>query len=355
MLCTQQYDILNNFPEEPYVQDVTSLLKKYLTQLKEPLIPKQSTLALLEVVTERRSERSQVRAISEVLASMQSPNRECLAFIISFLREVATFSFQNQMGGENLGKCFVLSMMRPADDIGVDQLTLLGRGARVLEIMIMKPVKLTMPLLFTVLQNTRFDPENLRDRTPTNDPNDGEAITNNRIADTNTNKNLDNIKRDLQKDLKNGETLPGGLKSAVKRRPSLLGLPKFSKIPSLPSLFHRNESDSNNRKHVNVKPAEAFKVKSIPSFPHVDSVQVDKESAQKLWAMIKDNSVTNSPRMRADQRIRGPPPRPATRSNVFNRQKPSGNNNKTKNDSNDTSPMSARDSLDEIFTLGHEI
>mmetsp|Transcript_11873 Transcript_11873/g.13809 ORF Transcript_11873/g.13809 Transcript_11873/m.13809 type:complete len:406 (-) Transcript_11873:554-1771(-) len=301
MKATVKYDVLNRFPEPISADDVASLLKRYLAELNEPLIPQKSMHALVNIVKKLiDDEEAMVDAVSEVLSNIRSPNRQCLSFIISFLREVATFSFQNLMGGENLGKCMVPSLMRPSEK--VDQIALLAFGSQAVMVMIMKPVRLHMPLLFSVLQNTKFNPQNLPDRA--ND-------TNHKMSKDNENsksypemkhgqetQDTSDISRELANDLK---LLQPNAKA--KKRPSMLGLPKFSKIPSMPSMLKRDhgsgkDSGKNgnqrlNRKHVLIKPKEAFK-----EHPHVDSIKIDRKSAHRMLSIIKDNSVTNSPRPR---------------------------------------------------------
>ena len=84
--------VINLFQDKPEfsVHDVCSLFKLYLKSLEQPLIPEDSGKEMMEVVLNDQVE-DEVQELSNIMENMVSPNRECLGFVVSFLREICTF------------------------------------------------------------------------------------------------------------------------------------------------------------------------------------------------------------------------------------------------------------------------
>lgn len=49
--------------------------------------------------------------LSKAIRAMPSPNRECLGFVVSFMRDIARFKKHNRMGVSNVVTCFAFCLM----------------------------------------------------------------------------------------------------------------------------------------------------------------------------------------------------------------------------------------------------
>ena len=134
---------------------MASLLKNYFMKLEEPLIPYPEYSKLCDVYARNRNDDSSlIFEVNKVLKGMISPNRECLGFVISFLREVATFEELNKMSQDNLAKIWCMSLMRGKDPM--EEMARLGIATGVLRALIKLPVNLYMPSVRTVQKNTKY-------------------------------------------------------------------------------------------------------------------------------------------------------------------------------------------------------
>eukprot|EP00924_Labyrinthula_sp_SR-Ha-C_P007931 augustus_masked-scaffold_41-processed-gene-0.41-mRNA-1 protein AED:0.08 eAED:1.00 QI:0/-1/0/1/-1/1/1/0/362 len=104
--------------------DVASALKLYFRLLKDPLIPFDLYREMKRIfqkagnqqdLTERqknRLKRSQAKELKAIILRMPSPNKELLAFTMSFFQEVVSHQEINKMDAENMGKCLSMSITR---------------------------------------------------------------------------------------------------------------------------------------------------------------------------------------------------------------------------------------------------
>ena len=100
--------------------------------------------------------------MSKVMEEMKSPNRECLGFIISFLRETCAFRKFNKMTADNLSTCLGFALVG-AGNSSV-QLSFLGSGVQIIKEFIRKDIKIYMPSIKDVRSYTRYkdiDPEDI--------------------------------------------------------------------------------------------------------------------------------------------------------------------------------------------------
>eukprot|EP00924_Labyrinthula_sp_SR-Ha-C_P014330 maker-scaffold_20-snap-gene-2.9-mRNA-1 protein AED:0.04 eAED:0.04 QI:102/1/0.8/1/1/1/5/130/247 len=149
--------VLDTLPREPSVHDVCGLLKSFFQSLPSPLMPFQATnecVRILNATSFARQEK--IDELGLVIKRIKRPNRECLGFLISFLREVCTFKRFNQMSADNLATCFVLCLMSSNNSDAGEQMFLIANGARVLKWLISEPVNLFMPSVNSVKQNTLY-------------------------------------------------------------------------------------------------------------------------------------------------------------------------------------------------------
>lgn len=152
---SSEFSVLNEHNPPPAPSDVASLLKSYFKSLNQSLIPENITKMLIKAVSQQDLTDKQIAyEMSKAIMKMPEPNRELLSFLISFLREISTFKKYNNMGPDNLATCFVLSIMGHGQEI--NHLQVLGTGAVVIKNLINLPVKLNMPKLSIVQNNTKF-------------------------------------------------------------------------------------------------------------------------------------------------------------------------------------------------------
>ena len=91
---------------------VASLLKMYLRDLPEPLIPEALYDPLLETQTDPALAPAAAHArIRELLATMPAPNTHVLQHVIAFAAELARHSSTNKMSVENVSLCFGPTLM----------------------------------------------------------------------------------------------------------------------------------------------------------------------------------------------------------------------------------------------------
>eukprot|EP00924_Labyrinthula_sp_SR-Ha-C_P014356 maker-scaffold_20-snap-gene-3.43-mRNA-1 protein AED:0.00 eAED:0.00 QI:151/1/1/1/1/1/2/75/326 len=151
------HSVLNEFKDEHGLQvhDVASLLKAFFNDLETPFISRRSIDEMVNAIQKYRDEPTMlIDSVNRIIRAIPSPNRECFGLLISFLREVSAFRKFNQMNAENLATCFVLSLI--GADNATDQLQILGTGGIAMKTLITKDVKLYMPSMQNVKNNTKF-------------------------------------------------------------------------------------------------------------------------------------------------------------------------------------------------------
>lgn len=96
--------------------DVATLFKLYFRMMPEPLIPTTHYDPILDAVRSEHSTKEElVQSVYKVVQSIPSPNRECFALLLQFLRKVASRQEQNKMTPANLATCFAPSLLRAPD------------------------------------------------------------------------------------------------------------------------------------------------------------------------------------------------------------------------------------------------
>ncbi|KRX44311.1 Rac GTPase-activating protein 1, partial [Trichinella murrelli] len=89
---------------------LTSCLKKFLQNLKEPLIPLTSRHDFIKAAANEDSIK-QVREIHSAICELPMPNRDTLAFLIVHLQRVSEEYMHNKMPAANLAKIFAPSLL----------------------------------------------------------------------------------------------------------------------------------------------------------------------------------------------------------------------------------------------------
>jgi len=102
------------------VHTVASLLKSYLRELPEPLVPYEIYEQVMMIVTREMPTIGEHRAavkLGELLAQQLSPaNYNTLQFVCQFLWDVARCSDSNKMTSSNLATVFAQCFVRPSED-----------------------------------------------------------------------------------------------------------------------------------------------------------------------------------------------------------------------------------------------
>eukprot|EP01114_Cavostelium_apophysatum_P014853 TRINITY_DN3948_c0_g1_i2.p1 TRINITY_DN3948_c0_g1~~TRINITY_DN3948_c0_g1_i2.p1 ORF type:complete len:336 (+),score=51.18 TRINITY_DN3948_c0_g1_i2:271-1278(+) len=97
------------------VHAVSSLLKKFLRELPEPLIPFQRQSSFLKALEcEEREEK--LSGILELVKGLPAAHHSILVYLISFLNTLSQKSEINKMGPANIGICFGPTIMREPED-----------------------------------------------------------------------------------------------------------------------------------------------------------------------------------------------------------------------------------------------
>lgn len=151
------YSVLNKHKPAPSVNDVASLLKLFFTELPEPLVPRHITKAMLEVSALNLPPEDECQYLGKLVKRIQSPNRECLGLLISFLRELCAFRKFNHMTANNLATCFVLSVFGRGETQA--QILLVTTGSQIIKKLIEGQVRIFMPSVKHVKNNTRYKDE----------------------------------------------------------------------------------------------------------------------------------------------------------------------------------------------------
>uniref|UniRef100_A0A0N4ZEW0 Rac GTPase-activating protein 1 n=1 Tax=Parastrongyloides trichosuri TaxID=131310 RepID=A0A0N4ZEW0_PARTI len=100
--------LLNNFKHNRIIPDlkncaaetITGCIKKFLRELREPLIPTTSCLEFIRAVKSRDLE-----TLNFAICNLPSPNRDTLAFLCLHWKKVASLSHINKMPIENIACC----------------------------------------------------------------------------------------------------------------------------------------------------------------------------------------------------------------------------------------------------------
>jgi len=110
---------------------VASLLKSYLRELPEPLVPYDMYESVMMIITREVpvvGERRAAAKLGDLLAARLSPaNYNTLHYICLFLADVASCSDDNKMNVTNLATVFAQCFLRP--DAGDDQSLMLATQA----------------------------------------------------------------------------------------------------------------------------------------------------------------------------------------------------------------------------------
>jgi hypothetical protein len=106
---------------DPDVHSVASLLKLYLRDLPEPLIPCSAYEKVMHLISREREEIGEEQAVvklSEMLTyEILSPSiYNTMKYLCRFLADVASHSAVNKMNALNLATVFVQSFIRPELD-----------------------------------------------------------------------------------------------------------------------------------------------------------------------------------------------------------------------------------------------
>jgi len=111
-------DVATGEPDT-HVNDVCTLLKLWLRELPEPLIPSAFYEPLMEILRDdiNTEHPATVANVVRLAEAMPKEHRELLGFLSTFLKELTQFSNHNKMNSGNLATCFAPSVMRAPEDI----------------------------------------------------------------------------------------------------------------------------------------------------------------------------------------------------------------------------------------------
>jgi len=100
------------------VHSVASLLKSYLCDLPQPIIPVKQYDRVMHIVTRERplDEEAAVTALSDAIQQLPCINYNLLRYLCEFLRIVARFSDVNRMTASNLARMFSPCFIKPEID-----------------------------------------------------------------------------------------------------------------------------------------------------------------------------------------------------------------------------------------------
>lgn len=143
------------------VHEVATLLKLYFRLLAEPLIPVETAHQLVGTMRERKNDHdAMIKSMQAIVEAIISPNRECLGFLVSFLREVVQFESVNQMNSRNLAICFAPSLIREPEDVAPElAMAMMGPSIGIIKTLIESDIKIPMPSASVVKQNTKHKPK----------------------------------------------------------------------------------------------------------------------------------------------------------------------------------------------------
>ncbi|KAM8900639.1 rho GTPase-activating protein 24-like isoform 2-T2 [Spinachia spinachia] len=120
------------------VHTVASLLKLYLRQLPEPLVPYRRYQDFLLCAQKLSMERTLVLAeLRNLLHELPVANFNLLNFICQFLNEVQSYSSSNQMSGQNLATVFGPNILRAKAE---DPQSIMG-GAALVQVLMLELIK----------------------------------------------------------------------------------------------------------------------------------------------------------------------------------------------------------------------
>uniref|UniRef100_A0A915JPW8 Rho-GAP domain-containing protein n=1 Tax=Romanomermis culicivorax TaxID=13658 RepID=A0A915JPW8_ROMCU len=113
---TKVNELLNNFlwgkgvPNLRLIDDVNTIagcIKRFLQQLKEPIIPTTSWLDFVRAASAKDEHgRYDNQALHRAIAELPMPNKDTLSFLILHFQRVASMKESNKMSAENLAKVF---------------------------------------------------------------------------------------------------------------------------------------------------------------------------------------------------------------------------------------------------------
>lgn len=139
------------------IHDVGTLFKLYFRMLPEPLLPTSHYDRLMDSVRAEGSREEVVEGVMEVVRGIPSPQRECLGFIIHFLREVTALEQYNKMTPANLATCFAPTLLRAPDSTDAQQAFMdMSAAIGALNILIRHPEPLPQPSQEEIAKNTMY-------------------------------------------------------------------------------------------------------------------------------------------------------------------------------------------------------
>jgi len=108
---------------ETSVHDVATLLKQWIRELPEAVIPSDSYEGLMELVRNdmKLENPLTVQDLVTLVASFPKEHKELLGFLARFFKEISEFAEENKMSVANLATCLTPSMMRAPEDVPAHQ------------------------------------------------------------------------------------------------------------------------------------------------------------------------------------------------------------------------------------------
>lgn len=151
-------DILSKHKLE--VHDVATLFKSYFRSLPTPLVPFDHYETLMNSVrSKHETKEALVLAVQDAVLAIPSPERECLGYIIKFLKEISLHSETNKMNPANLATCFAPSLLAAPIDISPQQALMdMSSAIGALNVLIKSPDDLPQPSSQLIQQNTLYKP-----------------------------------------------------------------------------------------------------------------------------------------------------------------------------------------------------
>ena len=157
---TNTISVLNALSPLPSPIDVASLLKRFFSSLSSPMIESAILKKMYAVARSGLAAEQETREMSRLFTQISTPKRECLSFLLSFLKEICKYESENSMNATNLGICFGLVLTQMENEVQTsktDQMIFeTVEGILVVQRLIALDITLYMPDKDIVAANTRY-------------------------------------------------------------------------------------------------------------------------------------------------------------------------------------------------------
>eukprot|EP00924_Labyrinthula_sp_SR-Ha-C_P010417 augustus_masked-scaffold_23-processed-gene-5.63-mRNA-1 protein AED:1.00 eAED:1.00 QI:0/-1/0/0/-1/1/1/0/624 len=152
------------------VHDVCSLMKKFLLEMRTPLIPGKDLLNLFTTIALASTVPAQEVwiKIKDIVTNIANPFKGCLGLVLNFLLDVSKYETQNQMNSSNLATCLCPAVCRFADDdplgAAYSPMAVLGSGIVLLKLLIEKARDFDVPKQESITKSTKVNMDHIKSK-----------------------------------------------------------------------------------------------------------------------------------------------------------------------------------------------